>query len=225
MASNLSIVLVEDNDDLRELTCRALQALGHRATGLSCAEELEDTAFFDVDLFIFDLTLPGEDGIQLTRRVRAAHPDAIIIILTARIHSNDAVLGYESGANAYLKKPISIHELSACINGFFRNKNATKSQFLLNGIRLSGGLGNVRLSSNDSNLLASFARSPNQFLEFWQISQILGINPDNLNKLNLAVRIDRLRKKISEAGRIDMPIESVRLLGYRITFALIVTQN
>ena len=63
MAAHLSIVLVEDNDDLREITADALRAEGHRVVALSCAEELEDhAAGAAADVFLVDLNLPGEDG-------------------------------------------------------------------------------------------------------------------------------------------------------------------
>ena len=63
MAARLNIVVVEDHDDLRELTCLALSHRGHHVVGLSCAEELEDQAGGGpVDVFVIDLNLPGEDG-------------------------------------------------------------------------------------------------------------------------------------------------------------------
>ena len=73
MATHLNIVVVEDNDDLRSLLCAGLQNAGHRVTGLSCAEELEDQSGVDhVDAFLIDINLPGEDGLSLARRVRSA---------------------------------------------------------------------------------------------------------------------------------------------------------
>lgn len=216
----LKILMIEDNDDLRFLTAENLQRRGHEVVGLACAEELEDSALSGIDVFVFDLNLPGEDGISVTKRVRAVHPEVPIVIMTARSHFNDAIEGYESGADAYLRKPVSMDELAACIEGLCRKRKTLRPHLQLNGQQMSGLLGAVRLSAVESNLLTAFARSPNKSLEFWQISQILEVDTDQINKLNIAVRIDRLRKKITEAGCIGMPIESVRLLGYKATFEI-----
>ena len=219
----LKIVLIEDNDDLRFLTCANLQKRGHEVVGLTCAEELVDSALSDIDVFIFDLNLPGEDGISLTKRVRAVHPDVPIAIMTARSHSNDAVEGYESGADAYLRKPVTMDELAACIEGLCRKRKGARPHLELNRQLLSGSLGSIRLSAVECALLTAFARSPNKVLEFWQISQIVETDPEKINKLNLAVRMDRLRKKITEAGCLGVPIESMRLLGYKISFEVNIT--
>ena len=119
MATHLSIVLVEDNDDLRELTADALRAEGHRVTALSCAEELEDKAGgAAADLFLIDLNLPGEDGFSLARRIRQVQPLVGILIVSARSELQDKVQGYDCGADAYLPKPVPFEELRAAINSF-----------------------------------------------------------------------------------------------------------
>lgn len=219
----LKIVLVEDNDDLRFLTCANLQKRGHQVVGLTCAEELEDSALSDVDVFIFDLNLPGEDGISLTKRVRAVHPKVPIAIMTARSHSNDAIEGYESGADVYLRKPVTMDEMVACIEGLCRKRMASHPHLQLDGQHLSGPQGSVRLSAVECDLLAAFARSPHKALEFWQIAQIVEADSQKINKLNLAVRMDRLRKKITETGCPGTPIESMRLFGYKISFEVIIS--
>jgi DNA-binding response OmpR family regulator len=82
---HLNIVLVEDHDILRHMLKQALEEMGHRVTALACAEELEDEARgTTADIFLIDLNLPGEDGLSLTERVRAAHPLAGLIVVTAR---------------------------------------------------------------------------------------------------------------------------------------------
>ena len=77
----LNVVLVEDHDVLRQLLTQALEEAHHAVVALSCAEELEDVAAGQpVDVFLVDLNLPGEDGLSLTERLRAAYPLAGIII-------------------------------------------------------------------------------------------------------------------------------------------------
>ena len=77
---SLGIVVAEDHDALRELTLDVLRGAGHRAVGIACAEEMDEAiGGMPVDLLIADLHLPGEDGLSLVRRFRAAQPLAGII--------------------------------------------------------------------------------------------------------------------------------------------------
>ncbi|MCX7161451.1 MAG: response regulator, partial [Rhodocyclales bacterium] len=72
----LNIIVVEDHDELREVTVAALCSMGHAARGVNCAEALDDAlADFHAELLVLDLNLPGEDGLSLARRMRAAGPD------------------------------------------------------------------------------------------------------------------------------------------------------
>jgi DNA-binding response OmpR family regulator len=70
--------------------------------------------------------------------------------------------------------------------------------------------------------LTSFSRAPNGQLEFWQISEVLQMGSGDISKQNIAVRMDRLRKKIVDAGFVGVPIESVRQLGYRICLEVLI---
>ena len=126
MATHLNIVVVEDNDDLREAIVEVLSALGHRVLGLTCAEELGDEgAQAVIDLLVVDLNLPGEDGVSLTRRLRQIHPGLRILMMTARDTVRDKVSGYEAGADMYLTKPVSIEELTAAVQSLEQGLNAT----------------------------------------------------------------------------------------------------
>ena len=77
---SLCIVVAEDHDALREITVEVLRRQGHRAVGITCAEEMDDAVgSMPIDLLIADFHLPGEDGMSLIRRFRAAQPLAGII--------------------------------------------------------------------------------------------------------------------------------------------------
>jgi DNA-binding response OmpR family regulator len=154
MVSHLSIVLVEDNDDLRELTADALRGEGHRVVALSCAEELEDhAAGAAADVFLIDLNLPGEDGFSLSRRIRQVHPLVGIIIVSARSDLQDKIVGYDSGADWYLPKPVPFGELSAALKSFARRRQAQQFETVspagslrLQQRELHGPAGSVRLT-------------------------------------------------------------------------------
>lgn len=121
MDTPLEIVLVEDHDQLRRVTAAVLRARGHRVVALASAEEVDDSITLSKpDIFILDLNLPGEDGLSLSRRIRAAQPRVGIIMTTVRREVERRLVGYESGADAYLAKPTDVEELSAAVEALGR---------------------------------------------------------------------------------------------------------
>jgi DNA-binding response OmpR family regulator len=224
VAARLSIVVVEDHDDLREMTCRALRQLGHEVRGLGSAEELDGGAGTDpVDVFLIDLNLPGEDGLSLGRRLRRAYPEVGIVMVTARGALSDKLKGYESGADLYLPKPVPFPELCAAVGTFARKKQARQSAaegLALYQLELTGPRGTVKLSDAEARLLTALARAPSGLLASWQLAAALPAPLDGMSKASLEVRIVRLRKKLLQAGVEGTVIESVRSVGYRLATPL-----
>ncbi len=224
MAAQLSIVLGEDNDDLRELTADALRAEGHDVVALSCAEELEDKARgVAADLFLIDLNLPGENGFSLSRRIRQAQPLVGIIIVSARSDLQDKVDGYDGGADVYLAKPVPFDELRAAISSFARRRQAQQTTQLgpngalrLQQRELHGPSGQVHLTPAEQALLTAFARAPSGRLENWQLLELFGMDSADVSKTSLEVRITRLRKKLSQVGIEGQSFESIRSVGYQL---------
>jgi DNA-binding response OmpR family regulator len=223
MVTQLNIVVVEDNNDLRTLLSNALRKEGHRVTALSCAEELEDHAGSDhADAFLLDINLPGEDGLSMAQRIRHAHPLVGIIMLSARSALDDKLLGYDCGADIYLTKPISLPELSAALRSFARRRLATFKQInpeglTLNKLELQGQQTSVKLTAQEAIVLTALARAPAGRLETWQIAELLEAEVDESFKSSLAVRMVRLRKKLTDAGAEGLVIESLRNIGYQLT--------
>lgn len=132
MDSGLNIIVVEDHDDLREMTVEALCAFGYQARGVACAEKLdEELKKGHADVLVLDLNLPGEDGVSLSRRIRASQPGMGIIMVTVREQIQDRITGYGSGADLYLTKPTSIEELHAAIEALARRLTAHTPSFLV----------------------------------------------------------------------------------------------
>jgi DNA-binding response OmpR family regulator len=223
MATQLNLVVVEDNNDLRTLLCNALRKDGHHVTALSCAEELEDQAGSDhADAFLIDINLPGEDGLSLAKRIRHAHPLVGIIILSARSALDDKLSGYDCGADIYLTKPVSLPELSAALRSFARRrlatfKHITPKGLTLNKLELQGQETSVKLTAQEAIVLTALARAPASRLETWQIAELLDAEVDDSFKSSLAVRMVRLRKKLTDAGADGLVIESLRNIGYQLT--------
>lgn len=222
MDTLLNIIVVEDNDALREVTVAALRGEGHHVVGVDCAEALGDMAnAVQVDLMVIDLNLPGEDGISLTRRIRQSQPNIGIIMVTARGQTAEKMEGYESGADIYLTKPTSLDELGAAIHALSRRikpaAQATSSLKLdLNRLTLSGDLDEVKLTLHEATLLAAFVRAPGQRLESWQLIDLLGKGETGYSKASLEVQIVRLRKKLMQASDDEQPIKAIRQLGYQL---------
>ena len=149
----LKILLVEDNDALREATLAFLQRHGHYVRGVASAEEVNDVeGGFVPDVYIIDLILPAEDGVSLTKRLRAAHPGVGIIITTALSRIGDKVLGYRSGADLYLTKPLDPEELIASLESLgsrLRKASPTPDTMLLKiaSLKIIGPLGEAPLSA------------------------------------------------------------------------------
>lgn len=118
-----TIAVVEDERELRLLLSGALLEEGHQVEtfgdGRAALERLLDPARPEPDLIILDLMLPGVDGLEITRRVRATRITPILI-LTAKSTELDRVLGLELGADDYLTKPFSIRELQARVGAMLR---------------------------------------------------------------------------------------------------------
>jgi DNA-binding response OmpR family regulator len=221
----LRIMVVEDYDVLRETICSVLTCLGHEVVGVPMAEDVDDESVgFVCDLYILDINLPGEDGISLTRRLRRSQPDAVIVIISARRGVSDRICGYESGANLYLTKPLSLDELSSVVDGVTRRRAAPEAgepAITLHPLRmeLSGPAGDVRMTQAEIVLLAAFSRAVQQSLEHWQVASHLG-QGESVTKENLEVRVGRLRKKLVACGAQPPVIQSIRGVGYRLCVAV-----
>jgi two-component system response regulator VicR len=115
------IYLLEDDDSIRKLVIYALESQGFEAAGFAAP-----SAFWDAmrrripDLLLLDIMLPGMDGFEVCRRLRAEGNTVPILMLTAREGEQDKVLGLESGADDYITKPFSVKEMAARIKANIR---------------------------------------------------------------------------------------------------------
>ena len=222
----LNIIVIEDHDSLRTMTVLMLKKHGHNAIGLSCAEDLDDYGASEpVDIFIIDLNLPDEDGISLTKRIRKANVAVGIIMVTARVGLEDKLLGYESGADLYLTKPVESNELLAAVMSLGRRLKPVIHQpdVVLDFAKLTLIAGEKKITVNQAEaiLLQSLSRAKNQQLEHWQLIEAVDKN-SNFSKVHLEVKIHRLRNKFAELGFEKNCIKSVRQQGYQLCLNLVV---
>lgn len=226
---SLNIVVVEDDEPLRQLITTVLKGEGHKVTGLEDAESINDEIGSQlIDLLITDLNLPGENGLSLARRFRTAQPNAGVMMVTGLDQVADKVSGYEHGADIYLTKPIDPAELIAAVHSFVRRHIATKHQadqdgtLILNPdqLTLQCAKKTISITRDEALLLAGLSRAPGHMLESWQIIELLEIDNPDYSKSALEVRIVRLRKKIAETGYQQPSIKSVRGKGYQLSLPL-----
>ena len=223
MTPSLDIIVVEDNDDLREATVDFLRLQGHAVTGLVCAEDVDDTPTGALpDLYIVDVNLPGENGFQLAERIRRSQPLAGIVLMTARGELDDRLEGYSAGADNYLVKPVDQSELLVCIGSLARRIKASAPApreglaLDMQALRLSGPLGDASLTPGEGLLLAAFSRAAGQRLERWQAMQLLDPEDRGLVPANLEMRISALRRKLAACGAPDPAIHTLRGFGYAL---------
>ena len=123
------LLIVEDDDDLRQILSQRFSESGYdvvtAATGPDALEAVEAQV---PDLVLLDVMLPGLDGVEVCRRLRAAHPLLYICMLTARADELDRVVGLEVGADDYVTKPFSLQEVVARVRAALRRVRATQER-------------------------------------------------------------------------------------------------
>ena len=220
MGTCLNIALVEDNDDLRDLLSRDISRAGYTIQCAGCADDLDDlAAFTSLDVLILDINLPGENGLDIARRYKQANPNIYIVMLTARVGTEDKILGYGSGADIYLTKPVSSGELLAAIGSVSRRilKQTSDKDIVLNVRQMKLiGQTSVDLNRQEIIILKALSESANGNLPYYRLLELCGEDVDATTKGTLEVRIVRLRKKMTEAGVEGKGIAAIRGEGYQL---------
>jgi len=221
--STISVLLVEDNITLREELSDFLRAEGFTVKVAGDGLEMNSAIERGMpDILILDLNLPFEDGIDITKRIRASLPELGIIILSARVRSSDRKDGYESGADIYLTKPTNPVELVSVIQNLHRRLNPAKSSanWLLDTIKntLTTPEGvDVKVTGSETLLLKELVLH-GRFATHEDLISYVG-NPDKdeeSNKLRIEVLISRLRKKLSPHVDPALFINVLRGRGYQL---------
>jgi DNA-binding response OmpR family regulator len=228
------VLVVDDDPSIRQLIVDYLGDNDIQVTALASGREIADvTSRAIVDLLILDLKLPGEDGIDIARRIRA-DSNMPIIMLTGRKEEADRVMALELGADDYLTKPFSPRELLARIRALLRRSRA--SETVADGLarirayRFAGWELNVRirrlkspqgevieLRNAEFNLLAVFLASPQRVLSREQLLSMSHLHNDEVYERAIDTQIGRLRKRLEEHGASEEMIRTERGAGYLFT--------
>jgi DNA-binding response OmpR family regulator len=164
-----TVLVVEDEYNIATVVRIALEREGHRVVTVRTGEEaLAELPRHPVGLVVLDLGLPGMDGLEVCRRIRAGS-NLPIIMLTARDEEADRVVGLELGADDYVPKPFSPRELAARVKAVLRRSTATPraDDLALAEVTLSRSRrdvfiagASVNLSATEFNLLAFLMENP-----------------------------------------------------------------
>ncbi|MBL8350792.1 MAG: response regulator [Burkholderiaceae bacterium] len=226
------IAAVDDDAAIRELLRDYLGDNELRVSALASGAELMALlARETVDLVVLDVRLPGEDGLQIARRLREASATMPILMLTGRAEEADRVMGLELGADDYLTKPFSSRELLARIRALLRRAQAQASvadamnrarAYRFGGWELNIGLRRlkdpqgrpVELTNGEFSLLIALLSAPRRTLSRDQLLELSRLHNAEVYDRSIDVQVLRLRRKIEADPSRPSFIVTQRGAGY-----------
>jgi two-component system OmpR family response regulator len=218
------ILIVEDDVKMAGLLRRGLREEG---VAVDVAGHGEDALWMasatEYDALVLDVMLPGIDGFETCRRLRADGVWAPVLMLTARDAVGDRVAGLDSGADDYLTKPFSFSELLARLRALVRRGSPERPAILSIGdLRLDPALrrvwrgdAEIELSPREFALLEAFMRHPGEVLSRFQLlERVWDLEYENRSNV-IDVYLRYLREKIDRPFGVES-LETVRGVGYRL---------
>ncbi|MGA9858973.1 MAG: response regulator transcription factor [Solirubrobacteraceae bacterium] len=222
-----SVLVVDDEPTIAEIVARYLQRAGYRTqTAGTGARALELAADRRPDLVVLDLMLPGIDGLEVMRRLRASHQERVgVILLTAKGEEVDRVIGLRLGADDYVVKPFSPVELVARVDAVLRRVDSPSTQGAViemrdlridpAGRRVFVRGEEVALTQREFDVLLFLARHPGQAFSRHQLMDAIWQYSFYSDTSTVTVHIRRLRAKIEADPAAPEHIQTVWGLGYR----------
>lgn len=219
---NIRVLVVDDEESIRDLLEMGLSHRGFKVKSCGNAEEaMNQIGSFAPHAVIVDVMMPGEDGFQLSRKIRQ-NPETYIMMLTAKDAVSDRIQGLEGGADDYLIKPFDFDELVARLRAGLRRVHRDDTNTLQFGPivmddashRLMLNNDPLTLTAKEYELLRYLLLNPRRVLSKTQILQhVWGYDypgDDNL----VEVHISSLRDKLMDRSK--TLIQTVRGFGYRL---------
>src|SRR6476646_3474746 len=217
----MRILVVEDEARLGRHVASALTEAGHDPVvihdGETALGEAERASF---DLVVLDVGLPGMDGFQVLKRMRAKNMSHRVLMLTARGELNDRVTGLQLGADDYLAKPFAMQELVARVRALGRryadepalNLRVGDPTFDLANHEVYRGSERIDLSTRELMLLKVLMREPGRVFTRTELCERVWEHAHEYDTKLVEVFIGRLRKKLGEPSL----IHTIRHVGYTI---------
>jgi two-component system, OmpR family, response regulator len=225
-----SILIVDDDAEIRSLLASYLGKNGYRS--MTAADGREMRRVLDrqnVDLIVLDLMLPGEDGLELCRELRA-RSNIPVVMLTARGEETDRIVGLEMGADDYVPKPFNPRELLARIKAVLRRSRSlpderaptTGQGFAFGRWRVDFRTRSLRdeedvvvpLSTAEYELLVVFLNHPGRVLDRDQLMDLTRGRDAMPFDRSIDMQVSRLRKRLGADEQTPEYIKTVRSRGY-----------
>ena len=216
--------MVEDDESLGVVLVDALEREGFRTElerdGRTALSRALAAPF---DLVLLDLMLPGMDGYEVCRHLRAAGRDVPILMLTARAREEDRVHGLDLGADDYVVKPFSLKELMARIRARLRARKPLAPERVklgdmeidMGGMLILRGEESVQLTKLEAGVLSLFLANPGQVLSRSRfLDEVWGYHRHPTTR-TVDMHVARVRDKIGDAGPTPRWIHTVHGVGYR----------
>lgn len=223
------IFVIEDDENIRNLVKIAMEGYGYQVSAFETAEEaLETIDAQRPDLAVFDLMLPGMDGLAAIRLIRNREDELKnipIIVLTAKDKEYDKVVGLDGGADDYVTKPFGVLELAARIRSLLRRAGEQRPSGLQGVITLGGLSVNtdarevrmdgelVTLTFKEYELLMYLLENRTRVVERDELLNKLWDYTADIETRTLDIHIRTLRQKLGEEG--SRYIKTIRSVGYR----------
>ena len=219
----MKILIVEDEKLLADSLRAMLEGKGFSVEAVHDGEtgaEYAETGVYDLRLL--DVMMPGLDGYQVARQVRARRCGTPILMLTARSSLEDRIEGLNAGADYYLTKPFDTRELLACVGALLRRQGNQVDELSLGNTvlelatcNLVCGEKKVRLSAKEFDVMRFLLRSRGAILSKEAILAKVWGYDSNAVENNVEVYVGFLRKKLTSIGS-NVLINSVRRMGYQL---------
>lgn len=218
----INVLLVEDNNDLRELISAELKRVGYKVREASDGEKAK--ALFDddkFDLIITDIMMPNVDGLELANYIRERDVSVPILIITAKGSKEDKYKGFNAGTDDYMVKPIDIDELLLRSNALLRRARILRDKKLVIGgatlyydastIEIDGE--SMVLPPKEFQILYKLLSYPNKIFTKNQLMEDLWDYDSETLDMTIYTHIYRLREKFINCPYFE--IVTIRNLGYR----------
>jgi DNA-binding response OmpR family regulator len=221
----MRLLVIEDEPDLADGLARGLRHQGYAIdVAYDGLQGWELANANEYDLLILDLNLPAMDGLEVCRRVRAAHPALLILMLTARSGLDERVAGLDLGADDYLVKPFHFAELVARIRALLRRDMRVRAPLLqakdlkLDPLGRVAWLGNRRLelTGKEFSILEYLMRHQGEVVSQEALLEHVWDMQANPLTNTVRVHINSLRRKLEDMAETPYYIETCIGHGYRL---------
>ena len=220
-----SILVVDDDDDIRALVGELLERVGHVVIKAPDGESALKLFYSrQPDLVVLDVSMPGLDGWEVLNRIRELS-DVPVLMLTARAEELEKVRGLRAGADDYVTKPFGRQELLARVDATLRRgRSAPQAQetyaddFLTVDFaqrKVTAGGVELALTPLEFRLLGAFIRNQNQVLTHDQLLELAWGDARSADRDQVKLYVGYLRRKLGTGVGDESPIETVRGFGYR----------